>query len=158
MRNGRRLIMVANGMNSIKDRDEETSKLLDWGFREFTNRELFKAGDVVTTAEVWLGDASDVELVIPQDVVITVPRANSQALDVKVVYQGPLPAPIAKDAEVAKVIINVKDLAPIEIPLHAATGVGRLGFVGRLKAAAQYIFTGPPSSPGTGKAVTVPAK
>lgn len=157
-RNGRRLIMVANGMNSIKDRDEETSKLLDWGFREFTNRELFKAGEVVTSAEVWLGDASDVQLVIPQDVVITVPRANSQALDVKVVYQGPLPAPIAKDAEVAKVIINVKDLKPIEIPLHAATAVGRLGFVGRLKAAAQYIFTGPPSSPGLGKPVPVPAK
>ncbi len=157
VRNGRRLIMVANGMDSLKARDEETSKLLDWGFREFTNRELFKAGEVVTTAEVWLGDASDVSLVIPQDVVITVPRANSQSLDVKVIYQGPIPAPIAKDAEVAKVLINVKDLEPIEIPLHAANAVGRLGFVGRLKAAAQYIFTGPPA-PGGGKTVSVQPK
>lgn len=157
IRNGRRLILVANGMNSLKDRDEETSKLLDWGFREFTNRELFKAGDLVTTAEVWLGDAPDVNLIIPRDVIITVPRSASQALDVKVVYRGPLPAPIAKDTEVAKVIITAKDLEPIEVPLRAATDVGRLGFIGRLKAAAQYIFLGPPDMPTSGKPVEVPA-
>ena len=157
VRNGRRLILVANGMNSMKERDEETSKLIDWGFREFTNRQLFKAGDVVTDAEVWLGDAPSVPLVISQDVIITVPRSNSQSLDVKVVYKGPLPAPIAKDTEIAKVIINVKDLEPIEVPLRAGSGVGRLGFIGRLQAAAQYIFMGPPSPPGTGKAVPVPA-
>ncbi|MBY0512073.1 MAG: D-alanyl-D-alanine carboxypeptidase [Rhodospirillaceae bacterium] len=157
IRNGRRLILVANGMNSLKDRDEETSKLLDWGFREFTNRELFKAGDLVTTAEVWLGDAPEVNLVIPRDVIITVPRSASQALDVKVVYQGPLPAPIAKDTEIAKVIITAKDLEPIEVPLRAGSDVGRLGFIGRLKAAAQYIFLGPPDMPNGGKAVDVPA-
>ena len=155
-RNGRRLIMVANGMDSLKARDEETSKLLDWGFREFTNRELFKAGDVVTNAEVWLGDVSDVSLVIAQDVAITVPRASAQQLDVKVVYQGPIPAPIPKGTDVAKVIITAKDLPPIELPLKAGEDVGRLGFVGRLKAAAQYIFLGPPSPPGAGKSVTVP--
>ena len=156
IRNGRRLILVANGMNSIPDRDSETGKLLDWGFREFTNRELFKAGDVVTDAEVWLGDAPSVALVIPQDVVITVPRASAQNLDVKVVYEGPLPAPIAKNAEVAKVIINAKGLPPIVLQLHAQNEVGRLGFIGRLKAAAQYIFLGPPPPPGGDRTVTVP--
>ena len=155
-RNGRRLIMVANGMDSLKARHEETSKLIDWGFREFTNRELFKAGAVVTSAEVWLGDVSDVSLVIGQDVVITVPRASAQQLDVKVVYQGPLPAPIPKGTEVAKVIITAKDLPPIELALKAGEDVGRLGFIGRLKAAAQYNFMGPPSPPGAGKSVTVP--
>jgi serine-type D-Ala-D-Ala carboxypeptidase (penicillin-binding protein 5/6) len=156
IRNGRRLILVANGMNSMKDRDEETSKLLDWGFREFTNRELFKAGDVVTTAEVWLGDAPEVSLVIPQDVTITVPRATGQVLDVKVVYQGPIPAPIARGTEVAKVVITAKDLEPIEVALQAGAEVGRLGFIGRLKAAAQYIFLGPPAMVGDGKPVAVP--
>src|SRR5262249_616405 len=51
IRNGRRLILVANGMASIKARDEETIKLLDWGFREFVNKELFKAGDTVSDAD-----------------------------------------------------------------------------------------------------------
>ncbi len=155
-RGGRRLILVSNGMDSIRDRDEETSKLLDWGFREFTNRELFKAGEVVTDAEVWLGDAPSIPLVITRDVTITVPRGTGRVLDVKVVYQGPLPAPIAKDAEIAKVVIVARDLQAIEVPLRAGAAVGRLGFVGRLKAAAEYIFLGPPSSPGSGKSVTVP--
>ncbi|MGE3334055.1 MAG: D-alanyl-D-alanine carboxypeptidase family protein [Rhodospirillaceae bacterium] len=147
IRNGRRLILVANGMDTMKDRDEETAKLMDWGFREFTNRSLFTAGEVVTDAEVWLGDTGSVNLVIPKDVMVTVPRAASQSLEVKVVYQGPLPAPIAKGAEVAKVVITGKDLAPIEIPLQAAADVGRLGYVGRLKAAASYIVFGPPAAP-----------
>jgi D-alanyl-D-alanine carboxypeptidase (penicillin-binding protein 5/6) len=147
IRNGRRLILVANGMDTMKDRDEETAKLMDWGFREFTNRSLFTAGEVVTDAEVWLGDTGSVNLVIPKDVMVTVPRAASQALEVKVVYQGPIPAPIAKGAEVAKVVITGKDLAPIEIPLQAAADVGRLGYVGRLKAAASYIVFGPPAAP-----------
>jgi len=155
-RNGRRLIMVANGMSSMKDRDEETSKLIDWGFREFTNRDLFKAGSTVTDAEVWLGDAPSVGLTIPRDLVITVPRGNSQMLEVKVVYDGPLPAPITKGTEVAKVIVTAKDLEPIEVPLYAANDVGRLGFVGRLKAAASYIFFGPPAVQGTGTTVPPP--
>jgi D-alanyl-D-alanine carboxypeptidase (penicillin-binding protein 5/6) len=147
IRNGRRLILVANGMDSMKDRDEETAKLLDWGFREFTNRSLFTAGEVVTDAEVWLGDTGSVNLVIPRDVLVTVPRAASQNLDVRVVYEGPISAPVAKGAEIAKIVIKGKDLEPIEIPLQAASDVGRLGYVGRLKAAASYIIFGPPQAP-----------
>ena len=131
----------------MKDRDEETAKLLDWGFREFTNRSLFTAGEVVTDAEVWLGDTGSVNLVIPRDVLVTVPRAASQNLDVRVVYEGPISAPIAKGAEIAKIVIKGKDLEAIEIPLQAASDVGRLGYVGRLKAAASYIIFGPPQAP-----------
>lgn len=145
-RNGRRLILVANGMDSMKDRDEETAKLLDWGFREFMNKSLFTAGEVVTDAEVWLGDAGSVDLVIPRDVLVTVPRTTGQGFEVKVVYQGPLAAPIEKGAEVAKVVIAGRDLEPIEIPLQAANEVDRLGYVGRLKAAASYIIFGPPQT------------
>ncbi len=147
IRNDRRLILVANGMDTMKDRDEETAKLMDWGFREFTNRSLFTAGEVVTDAEVWLGDTGNVNLVIPRDVMVTVPRAANQSLEVKVVYEGPIPAPIAKGAEVAKVVITGKDLEPIEVPLQAAADVDRLGYIGRLKAAASYIVFGPPAAP-----------
>jgi len=149
VRGGRRLILVANGMDTMKDRDEETAKLMDWGFREFTNRSLFTAGEVVTDAEVWLGDAGNVNLVIPRDVMVTVPRGTGQNLEVKVVYEGPIPAPIAKGTDVAKIVISGKDFEPIEIPLQAANDVGRLGYVGRLKAAAAYIVFGPPAAPAS---------
>jgi D-alanyl-D-alanine carboxypeptidase (penicillin-binding protein 5/6) len=146
IRNGRRLILVANGMASIHDRDEETSKLLDWGFREFVNRELFKAGDVVSEADVWLGDTSTVPLAIASDVVVTVPRPAAQSLEARAVYDGPLPAPIKQGAAVGKVVVTGSDISPIEVPLVAANAVGRLGLVGRLKTAAYYIFLGPPKS------------
>jgi D-alanyl-D-alanine carboxypeptidase (penicillin-binding protein 5/6) len=158
VRNGRRLIMVANGMASMRDRDEESAKLIDWGFREFVNRELFKTGETVSDADVWLGATATVPLSVAGDVIVTVPRPAAQSLEAKVVYTGPLPAPVKKGTAVGKVVVTGKDMAPLEVPLVAAADVGRLGFVGRLKAAASYIFLGPPPrDAGTSaKAAAVP--
>ncbi len=146
-RNGRRLILVANGMNSIRARDEETSKLMDWGFREFTNRDLFSAGEVVTDVEVWLGEAASIPVVVADDILITVPRMDAQSLQVKVTYEGPIPAPIAKGAQIANLEVQAGDMEPIILPLMAASDVGRLGFFGRLQAAANYMIFGPPFTP-----------
>ncbi len=161
VRNGRRIIVVLNGMNSMRDRDEESSKLMDWGFREFVNKELFKVGEAVTDADVWLGAQATVPLSIASDVTVTVPRSAAQSLEAKVVYQGPLPAPVKKGTEVGKVIVTGKDMAPIEVPIVAAADVDRLGFLGRLKAAASYIFVGPPqtsaSAPAAAPAAPAPA-
>ena len=159
-RNGRRLILVANGMDSIKDRDEETSKLLDWGFREFVNRSLFTAGETVTNASIWLGDAPSVGLVIPRELAVVIPRTALQSLVVKAVYDGPVPAPVKKGAPMGKLVVTAKNLTTIEVPLQAAADVGRLGFAGRLKAAAIYIFLGPPglgADDGDAGTVTHPA-
>ena len=144
IRNGRRLVMVANGMNSMKSRDEETSKLMDWGFREFTNRNLFVAGAKVTDAEVWLGDKASIPLIIQRDLVVTLPRAQAQSVSVKAVYDGPLPAPIAQGAEVGKLVIGAKGMETLQVTITAGESAGRLGLIGRLKAAATYIFLGPP--------------
>jgi D-alanyl-D-alanine carboxypeptidase (penicillin-binding protein 5/6) len=160
IRNGRRLILVANGMASIKAREEETAKLMDWGFREFTNRSLFAAGDKVTDAEIWLGDKASIPLVIAKDLIVTLPRASAQSLTMKAVYEGPLPAPVEQGAAVGNLVIEGKDMAPISVPLLAGEPAGRLGFFGRLKAAAAYIFLGPPQTPSLeitpGKPATPP--
>jgi len=145
IRNGRRLLLAANGMASIKARDEETSKLMDWGFREFTNRSLFAAGDKVTDAEVWLGDKASIPLVIQKDLAVTLPRAQAQTVSVKAVYDGPLPAPIAQGAVVGKLVVEAKGMEPIQVPIAAGAAAGRLGLIGRIKAAAMYIFMGPPT-------------
>lgn len=155
IRNGRRLVMVANGMASTKARDEESAKLMDWGFREFTNRNLFAAGDKVTDAEIWLGDKATIPLIIAKELVVTLPRATAQSVNVKVVYDGPLPAPIAKGTEVGKLVVEAKGMDTLQVPLIAGEDAGRLNFFGRLKAAAMYIFMGPPSAP---KPETAPAE
>lgn len=142
MRDGRRLILVVNGLNSVRARSSESERLMEWGFREFNNYALFQKGQEVSSAELWLSDKQSVGLVIDQDVEITLPRKSRRQMKVTVQYDGPIPAPVKKGQELAKVVISAPDVKDIEIPLYAAEDAGRLGFVGRLGAAVKSIIWG----------------
>ncbi|WP_051609750.1 D-alanyl-D-alanine carboxypeptidase family protein [Terasakiella pusilla] len=142
IRDGRRLILVVNGLNSVRARSAESERLIEWGFREFNNYSLFKKGQEVSSAELWLSDRQSVGLVIDQDVEITLPRKSRRDMKVTVQYDGPIPAPITKGQELAKVVISAPDVESITIPLYAAEEAGRLGFVGRLGAALKSIIWG----------------
>lgn len=141
-RNGRRLVLVVNGLDSVKARGSESERLLEWGFREFSNVSLFKAGDMVESAEVWLGDKKRVPLVIDEDLTVTVPRNARKDMKVSVVYDGPVPAPIVAGDRVADLVISSPGLEDRVIPLKAAESVNRLGFVGRILSAVKYIVWG----------------
>jgi D-alanyl-D-alanine carboxypeptidase (penicillin-binding protein 5/6) len=141
-RGERRLILVVNGLGSVSERARESEKLLEWGFREFDNFPLFKAGETVADAEVWLGAEASVPLVVPEDLTVTLKRTSRRAMKATVVYDGPVPAPIEKGAEVAKLVISAPDMEPLEIPLYAGEGVERLGAMGRLFAALGYLVWG----------------
>jgi D-alanyl-D-alanine carboxypeptidase (penicillin-binding protein 5/6) len=141
--NGRRQILVINGLDSVRARSEEAQKLMDWGFRNFENKTLFTQGETITTADVWLGKDDQVPLMAQEDLRYTLPRRAIQNLDIKVVYTGPIPAPITKGQEIATLVIGGTDMAdPIKVPLVAAADVERLGFVGRLMAAAKSLIFG----------------
>lgn len=142
LRNGRRLIVVANGFDSVKARAAGSERLIDWGFRNWNNYELFKGGEKVADAEVWLGDVNSVPIVIKQPLVITIPRKSRDKLKVTVTYDNPIPAPIKAGAQVAKLIVTAPDVETIEIPLYAGAGVGQLGPVGRLGEAFRYLVWG----------------
>ncbi|MEQ8510391.1 MAG: D-alanyl-D-alanine carboxypeptidase family protein [Rhodospirillaceae bacterium] len=142
MRDGRRLILVANGMASTQARSEETAKLMDWGFRNFTNKDLFRAGEQVSDAEVWLGLELTVPLIIEQDVTVTIPRQAWRTLEVKAVYDGPIAAPIEQGTQIAKLVINGEGMDPIEYNLVSGASVKQLGFAGRIQAAASQILFG----------------
>ena len=142
MRDGKRLILVANGMESTQARSEETAKLMDWGFRNFTNKDLFRAGEVVSDAEVWLGLEATVPLIIEKDVTVTIPRRAWRTLEVKAVYDGPIAAPIQQGNKIAKLVIDGEGMSPLEYDLVAGAPVPRLGFTGRIQAAASQIIFG----------------
>jgi D-alanyl-D-alanine carboxypeptidase (penicillin-binding protein 5/6) len=140
---GRRQILVLNGLGSVRQRSEEAQKIMDWGFRNFDNRLLFTKGEIVETAEVWLGKSAQVPLTVTEDVKLTLPRRAAQTMQVKVRYTGPLPAPVEQGAQVATLVISGTDMAkPVEVPLVAAVGVERRGFLGRMMAAAQHLVFG----------------
>ena len=141
-RGDRRLIVVLNGMDSMKMRAEESEKLIDWGFNEYNNYALLKAGDTISDAEVWLGNAPTVPLVVPSNVVVTLPRKARHGMKVTVSYDGPIPAPIAKGTPIAKLVVTAPDIDPIQIPLVAGADVGTLGFTGRITAALEHVVWG----------------
>jgi len=141
-RGDQRLIAVINGLDSVRARGTEAEKILEWGFRNFENRTLFKAGDTVEEAGVWLGVEETVPLVTKEPVRLTLPRSGNADMTAVVRYDGPIPAPIAEGAHVATLTVSATDLQPIEIPLYAAHTVEKLGFMGRILAAARTLVFG----------------
>ena len=141
-RDGRRLILVVNGLGSVRERRTESQKLLDWGFREFDNYDLFAKDETVGSANVWLGAETKVDLVSDKDILLTLPRSARNDMKVSVVYEGPIPAPITKGAQVASLKVEMADQETREFPLYAAHDVGRLGFIGRIGAAIKYLLWG----------------
>lgn len=141
-REGRRLVMVVNGLNSTKERALESERLLTWGFREWNRYPLFQAGQTVIDVPVWLGQESSIPAVVQEDVILTMRRENRDDLKVSVRYTEPLPAPIAKDSEVGTIVIEAPDMETKTVPIYAAAEAQKLGMMGRLSAAFSYLIWG----------------
>ena len=142
IRNDRRVVLVLTGMPSARTRSFESRRLLNWAFQSFRNYTLFEGGAVVERADVWLGREDAVPLVTERDIKVSLPRASRQGLKVKVVYEGPVPAPIEKGTEIAKLVIAAPDFDTLEVPLVAGADVARVGVFGRLGAAISYMVWG----------------
>ena len=141
-RDGRRLILVVNGLAGVRERATESARLIEWGLREFDTYALFKAGEVVEEAEVWFGEAARVPLVVASDVVVTLPRKARVEMTVAAHYEGPIPAPIEAGAQIAKLVVSAPGIQPVEFPLVAGAGVERLGLFGRLSTTFNYLLWG----------------
>jgi D-alanyl-D-alanine carboxypeptidase (penicillin-binding protein 5/6) len=141
-RNGRRVILVLNGMNSMHERAEESERLMDWGFFNFEDVTLFSAGDVIENVPVWLGTEHSVPLVAGRDVVVTMPRNWRQKASVKVSYDAPLTAPVAKGDTLGKLTVTGEGVPNLDVPLMAAADVPRLGLPGRAIAVLSKYVTG----------------
>jgi serine-type D-Ala-D-Ala carboxypeptidase (penicillin-binding protein 5/6) len=141
-RGDRRLIMVFNGLKSMNERSREAERLLELGFSQFDNYKLFTAGAVVDEADVWLGNAARVPLVIDRNLALTLPRQTKGNIKVTVTYDNPIPAPVVKGTPIAKLVVANKDGVMMEVPLLAGADVQQLGFGGRINAAVSYLLWG----------------
>ncbi|MXP63866.1 D-alanyl-D-alanine carboxypeptidase [Roseomonas sp. M0104] len=141
-RGERRLILVVNGLNSMRQRAEEPERLLEWGFREFENVVLFKAADTVESVPVYLGDQATVPLVGGKDLVLTLPRQWRRNLAVKLRYDGPVPAPVAKGQELGQLDVSGEGVPPMVLPLYAGADVAKLGLVQRIPSVLSRLVSG----------------
>lgn len=123
VQDGQRLIVAVNGLKNARDRGLEARKLLEWGFRSFESRTLFKAGETIGEARSFGGDRRQVELVAKGEVRVLVPRGSSDRIQARIVYNGPLKAPVAAGAEVARLTVIRGDVRALDIPLYAREDV-----------------------------------
>lgn len=120
---GRRLIVAVYGAKTAKERAEEARKLLQWGFRNFEDRALFKAGEVVGPAQVYGGVKGAVDLASKMDVSVLLPRGGGERLAAKIIYQGPVIAPVEAGAPIGRLEVSRGNVVILEAPLEAAESV-----------------------------------
>lgn len=137
---GRRLVMVLAGLTSSNQRIAESVKFMNWGFGAWRARPIVAAGKKVETAEVQMGDSSTVGLVAPKALTVTMPAGTNSPITAKVVYNGPIKAPIAKGQHIADLVISSPDTGEQRMPLVAEKDVAEAGFFGRVWASLTSLF------------------
>jgi D-alanyl-D-alanine carboxypeptidase (penicillin-binding protein 5/6) len=140
IQNGRRLIMVVAGLPTYGSRIEESRKFMEWGFRSWKSQPLFRQGQKVGDARVQLGSDSKVALVAPRDLAVTLPAGAAANIRVRIVYDGPIKAPIAAGQHIADLVVSTPDTPPQTMPLVAQAAIGQAGFFGRIWAGLTSLF------------------
>jgi len=137
-----RLIVVVTGAKSEKERAEGARKMLDWGFHGFEARILFAEGQTIGEAKVFGGDTSYVPLVGPGTIRVMMPRNASERLLARIVYTGPVPAPVSKGQSIGKLKVWRGESLALEVPLKAAEDVGTGSMSRRAMDAATELMIG----------------
>ena len=142
VQNDIRLIVVVNGLDDPDDRAQEAKKMLEWGFRNFEARTLFAANQQVGYAKVFGGDSRSVKLTSPEPIKVMVPKNGNERLIARVVYRGPVRAPIAEGQPVGVVRVWRGANVAMEAPLYAAESIGGGSIVRRAIDGASELVIG----------------
>ena len=136
----RRVIFVLSGLDSAQDRAQESEAIVNWSFRQFSQRSLSTSGTRIAEAPVWMGEEASVGLSVADDVSILLPVLGGDEVPAEVVYSGPFEAPITKGDALAELILKPEGLPETRVPLVADRDIARGGFVSRLTTAATYLL------------------
>jgi D-alanyl-D-alanine carboxypeptidase (penicillin-binding protein 5/6) len=142
LRDGRRVVMVLNGMTSMHERAGESEKLMNWAFGNFENVKLFSADEVIDIAKVWLGTEKTVSLVGGRDMVVTLPKSWRQTASIKISYDAPITAPVSKGQPLGVLSLKGQGVPAMEVNLLAGADVGRLSLPMRGLAVMSHYVSG----------------
>jgi serine-type D-Ala-D-Ala carboxypeptidase (penicillin-binding protein 5/6) len=142
VQNGLRLIVVVNGLKTEKERADEAKRLLEWGFHNFQLNLLFEEGQIIADAKTFGGDRRNVALVAQRPVRLMMARGVRERIIARVVYSGPVRAPVQKGRKVGILKVWRGDVMVLEVPLEAAEDVGTGTIPGRAWDAASELLYG----------------
>ena len=140
-RDGQRVIMVLNGLTSMKQRSSESRRLMDLMFREFKLYRFFDAGDPVDQANIWLGKVQKLDLVLEEPLHLVLSRTDRRRMKMSMQWNDPVPAPITAGQDIGTLVLELPD-EKLVYPLTAARDVGELGVFDRVGEALKYLIFG----------------
>ncbi|WP_278953809.1 D-alanyl-D-alanine carboxypeptidase family protein [Bartonella apis] len=140
--NNRQLFLVLNGIKKEKDRPIEAAKLLNWGMTAFEFKQVFPKGAIVGYARVFGGIMPVVPLSVKEPVDILMNIEKKPVISAKIIYHGPLDAPISPDVEVGKLQILANKTVLLEKPVFTVNEVAETGLVGKAKDALYELTIG----------------
>ena len=141
-RNGRRLVAVGSGFETKSSRSRQSSKLLIYGLTNFDLVEISNKDKPFTSVDVWLGKNNEVKVYTKENIYKTINKGQKRKLKVKVVYDGPIEAPIEKDQELAKLKIIYDQELIGEYELLALNEVKKVNIFSRLMKSLNYLIWG----------------
>jgi D-alanyl-D-alanine carboxypeptidase (penicillin-binding protein 5/6) len=148
VRGKRRLVMVLAGVETPKERTAAAKALLEWGFNAWEDKPLVPEGTPLSSAAVQGGMKSEVKLEAPRDFYVTLPKGGHAPVSMRLVYHGPLVAPIVKGTTVAELEVQLGKNKPVRLPVTAAEDVAKGGFIERVKTGfARLIAPAPEKAP-----------
>lgn len=137
VQNGQRILFMMGGLSSEAERASETKSVVQWAFGAFDTVRFFDAGQVAGEADVWLGASPKVQIVAPKAIQMLVPREERAGMTSRIVYRGPIEAPIAAGQPIARLLVDVPGKPELAFDLVAGADVPRGGVMTRLQAAAE---------------------
>lgn len=141
-KDGRKTLLVLGGLPTIKDRQDESKRMIEWSNSAFHREVLFQAGKEAGRATVYGGLAPDLSMVTREPVVAFVPNTKPESMTARIVYDAPLRAPIAQGEKVGRIEIAINGKASVTHDLYAAQAVEQGTFAGRALDAAQELAFG----------------
>jgi D-alanyl-D-alanine carboxypeptidase (penicillin-binding protein 5/6) len=142
LRDGRRLVMVLNGMKSMHERAGEAEKMMNWAFANFENVTLFSANEVIDNAPVWLGQSKTVPLVGGRDMIVTLPKSWRHTASIRISYDAPITAPIVKGQPAGVLMLRGEGVPTMDVNLLAGADVPRLPLPLRGLAVVSHFVSG----------------
>ena len=141
-RDNLRFILVLNGMTSMRQRKQESSRLLNSAFREFKKLKIYNLNETVTKAKVFLGESDNISLIVKDEISLLLNSVEQREMKVKAKWEDPISAPVSKDTVLGTLTIEIPNKTVLSYPLYAGNNIQKQGFIKRIGSTIDYIIWG----------------
>jgi len=142
LRKERRLIAVASGFETKNSRSKQSQKLLTWGITNFDTIKISNDNEYLYELDVWQGNKKKVKVNTKDIIYKTIPKAKKKYMKVKIVYDGPIQAPIKKGEKLAEIKVLYKDEVISNHDLFSTENIKQQNAISRLITSINFLIWG----------------